>query len=281
MLDPTQDQQLSPLEPRVIRAVARRVRIRELWTTLPVARMLGLRDMKVKYKQAALGPLWLLIAPLGMLAAVTIAFSGVTSVQTGGVPYLLFALAGLTVWTCIQLSASLGVLAIVGNASLVRRSPIPRVALVTGSILGNIPPIAIMFSLLLIATVADRGLPTQAFLLPLLVFWVYLFSLALALTLSALTARFRDTSSITPLFIQAGIFVTPVGYSLHGSPHNIHTLLTINPVTGLIEAWRWALFAAPNTDWTAVVIAGAWTAVLVAVSWRIFASQEVHFADFV
>ena len=268
-------------EPRIIRPVARRVRVRELWTTLPVARMLGLRDMKVKYKQAALGPLWLIIAPLGMLAAITIAFSGVTSVQTGGVPYLLFALSGLTVWTCVQLSASLGLLAIVGNAALVRRSPIPRVALVTGSMLGNIPPLAMMFSLLLISTIAVRGLPIQALLLPLLIVWVYVFSLSVALILGALTARFRDTSSITPLFIQAGIFVTPVGYSLHGSPRNIHTLLTLNPVTGMIEAWRWALFAAPSTDWTAIIIAGAWTVVLLSVAWRVFASQEVHFADFV
>jgi ABC-type polysaccharide/polyol phosphate export permease len=130
------------VEPKVhvYKPVRRRLRVSELWSTMHVARMIGLRDIKVKYKQAALGPLWLLIAPLGMLAAITVAFSGVTNVPTGDVPYVLFALVGLTVWTFIQLSAALGATAIVGNGGLVRRSPLPRVALVTGSVVGNLPP---------------------------------------------------------------------------------------------------------------------------------------------
>ena len=116
----------------VYKPVKRRLKVREVWSSLHVARMIGVRDIKVKYKQAALGPLWLVMAPLGMLISITIAFSGVTDVNTGDIPYLLFALVGLTVWTFIQLSASLGAAAIYGNGGLVRRSPLPRVALVTG-----------------------------------------------------------------------------------------------------------------------------------------------------
>jgi ABC-type polysaccharide/polyol phosphate export permease len=266
---------------RVIRPVKRRVRLSELWSTFPVARMLGLRDMKVKYKQAALGPVWLIVGPLGMLAAITIAFSGVTSVETGGVPYLLFAMAGLTVWTFIQLSASLGMMAIVGNAALVRRSPIPRVALITGSMIGNMPPVGMMFTLSLIATIIVRGLPLQALLLPVLALWLFAFTLSVSLILGAVTARFRDINTVMPLFIQAGIFVTPVGYSLQGSPKNIHTLLTVNPASGLIEAWRWAMFGTPGTDWTVIIVAVGWTVALLAISWRVFGRQEVYFADFV
>jgi lipopolysaccharide transport system permease protein len=84
-----------------------------------------------------------------------------------------------------------------------------------------------------------------------------------------------------PLLIQAGIFVTPVGYSLRGSPKNIHTLLTLNPVSGLIEIWRWAMFGGSTTDWTVIMVAGAWTVALVAVAWRVFGRQEVYFADLV
>lgn len=243
--------------------------------------MIGLRDLKVKYKQAALGPLWLLIGPLGMLVAITIAFSGVTNVQTGGIPYLLFALTGLTVWTFIQLSCTLGAMSIVGNASLVRRSPLPRVALVTGSLLGNFPPITVMFVLALVGAIVTGRLPVQALLLPVLFVWLIAFTLSLALMLGALTARFRDTGSILPLIIQAGIFVTPVGYSLKGSPANIHTLLTINPVSGLIEAWRWSLLDLPDPQWSAIFVAMGWTVVIVSIGWRIFARMEVEFADFV
>jgi lipopolysaccharide transport system permease protein len=96
-----------------------------------------------------------------------------------------------------------------------------------------------------------------------------------------MTARFRDIGSLLPLIIQAGIFVTPVGYSLKGSPSNIHTLLTINPVSGLIEAWRWAMLDLPNPQWSAIVVALGWTSVLGFVGWRVFTRMEVEFADFV
>src|SRR3954471_14544816 len=120
-------------ELRVLRPARRRLRVRDIWTSRRVAWMIGQRDVKVKYKQAALGPLWLLIAPLGMLLAITIAFSGVTNVNTGSTPYILFALVGLVVWTYIQLSVTVGATAIVANHPLVRRSATPRIALVTGT----------------------------------------------------------------------------------------------------------------------------------------------------
>jgi lipopolysaccharide transport system permease protein len=248
---------------------------------MPVAKMIGLRDLKAKYKQAALGPLWLLIGPLGMLAAITIAFSGVTDVNTHGVPYVLFALVGLTVWTFIQLSTVLGAQAIMANGQLLRRSPIPRLALVTGSLIGNLPPVTIMFVLAIVGAIISRGLPLQVLLLPVLILWLMLLTLAVSLFLAALAARFRDTVSVLPLIIQAGIFVTPVGYSLQGAPANIHTLLTINPVSGLIEAWRWSILDMPGTEWDVVLVAVVWTLVLALAGWRMFARFEVEFADFV
>lgn len=246
-----------------------------------MARMIGLRDIKTKYKQAALGPLWLLIGPLGMLAAITIAFSGVTKVNTGGVPYLLFALTGLVVWTFIQLSASLGAQAIVSNAGLVRRSPMPRIALITGSMIGNLPPVAVMFALTLIGTLIDRGFPLQVLLLPVLVVWLFVFTLEVAMLLAATAARFRDIVSMLPLIIQAGIFVSPVGYPVYGAPQNIHTLLALNPVSGLIEAWRWSLLGTPHTQWGVIAISLGWTVILGFVGWRVFTRLEVNFADFV
>lgn len=271
------------VEPKVhvYRPVKRRLRVREVWSTLHVARMMGIRDIKVKYKQAALGPLWLLIAPLGMLVAITVAFSGVTKVDTGDVPYVLFALVGLTVWTFIQLSATLGATAIYGNGGLVRRSPIPRVALITGSVVGNLPPVTLMFVVCVVGALIAGGLPLQALLLPLIIVWLIAFTFALALLLGGLGARFRDTVSVMPLILQAGIFVSPVGYSLEGAPKNIHTLLTINPVSGLIEAWRWTLLDIPHPQWTAIVVSLVWTLVLSVVAWRIFSRLEVDFADYV
>ncbi len=265
----------------VYRPAKSRVKVRELWTTLRVARMLGLRDIRVKYKQAALGPLWLLIAPLGMLAAITIAFSGITDVNTGDIPYVLFALVGLTVWTFVQLSAALGSAAMVGNSGLVRRSSIPRVALITGAVVGNLPPVTVMFVVALGMTLLMRGLPLQVLLLPVLILWLVVFTLAFSMMLAVLAARYRDTVAIMPLILQAGIFVTPVGYSLEGAPTNIHLLLSLNPVSGLIEAWRWAILDTPNPQWSVVGVAAIWTIVLSIIGWKTFARLEVNVADYV
>lgn len=273
----------TPVEPRLntYRPVKRRLRISEVWTTHAVARMIAVRDLKVKYKQAALGPLWLLIAPLGMLAAVTIAFSGVTDVDTGGVPYVLFALVGLIVWTYVQLSLTLGPLAIIANASLVRRSTVPRIALITGTLLGNLPPAGVMLVIALGGTIIDRGLPTQALLLPVLMLWLMAFTLGVTLMVAGTAARFRDTVALTPLLVQAGIFVTPVGYSMATAPSNIKVLLTLNPISGIIEAWRWAMLGIPDPNTTAIAVAAALTVALCAAGWYVFSILEPEFADVV
>ncbi len=110
---------------RVTVPMRRRVRLGEVRTSLPVGWMLGKRDMKAKYKQSALGPLWLVLQPLGMLLAITIAFSTVTSVNTGNVPYVVFALVGLAVWTYIQMTISVAPMTLPSNQLVVRRSPCP------------------------------------------------------------------------------------------------------------------------------------------------------------
>lgn len=267
--------------PRVLGAVRSRIRVSDVWTTAPVARMIGMRDIKVKYKQAALGPLWLLVAPLGLLAAMIVAFSGVTTVNTSGVPYVPFALVGLTVWSFVQLSLSMGAQAVIANSSLVRRSILPRLSLMTGSLLGNLPPVGVMLVVTLATSAGTGVLPVQALLLPVMMLWLFVFTFGVTLLLSSMAARYRDTVSIIPLVVQAGIFVTPVGYGLKGAPSNIHALLAINPVSGIIEAWRWCLVGLPGPE-VGVIAAGlGWTIVLVVLGWRIFGRMEVDFADFV
>jgi lipopolysaccharide transport system permease protein len=216
-----------------------------------------------------------------MLAAVTIAFSGVTDVHTSGIPYVLFALTGLTVWTFVQLSLTMGTLAISSNAPLVRRSPLPRLALITGSMLGNLPPFLVMLTITLGGTIVAGRVATQILLLPFALIWLFVFTAATTLLLASLSARFRDTVSAMPLIIQAGIFVSPVGYSLAGAPSNIHTLLVLNPISGLIEAWRWIVLDLPNPEVNAIAVAGIWTVVLLVAGWRVFGRMEVDFADYV
>jgi ABC-2 type transport system permease protein len=266
---------------RLMVPVRRRVRLSEIWTSLPVTRMVAARDIKIKYKQAALGPLWLMLAPLGLLGAVTIAFYGVTKVNTGGVPYLLFALVGLCVWTYLQITLITAPLALVSNATLVRRSSCPRIALVNATLISNGPPLAVTLGVTLISTAAVRGLPLQALLLPLLLAWLVVLAWGAVVLFAALGARFRDIVSIVPLVVQAGIFVTPVGYPLEGAPANIHRVLALNPASGVIEAWRWSLLDMPDPNLTVIGIAVGWTVVLMLLAWYVFGRLEVRLADYV
>jgi lipopolysaccharide transport system permease protein len=264
---------------REYRPGLRRVRISDIWTTWRVTAMVGVRDMRVKYKQAALGPLWLILAPLGLLLAVTIAFSGITKVPTHGVPYVLFALTGLCCWSYIQLCLSISPLALLNNATLVRRSTCPRLSLIQGSMIGNLPPIAVQLTATLIVTVIMRGLSLQVLLLPLMALWLFALAWGFSLLLAALAAKARDIVAVIPLVVQAGLFVTPVGYPIQGTPANIEKVLTINPISGVIEGWRWCILDIPP-NMTAVVISLVATTLVVIGGWSVFVRAEVRVADY-
>lgn len=262
---------------REVRPAKRRLTLSDVWSGLRVARMVGVRDMKLKYKQAALGPVWLLLGPLGMLAAVTVAFKGISNVNTHGVPYVLFALVGLTVWTYVQLTMAIGAQTFIINHQLVRRSPCPRPALVTASLISNAPPAAVMLAAAVLGLAIDRGLPIQALLLPVMVLWLLPLAWSIALIFASVASRYRDIVSIVPLISQAGVFISPVGYPLRG--HGFTAVLALNPVSGMIEAWRWCLIGTPPLGYV-VAIAGAWTLVLPIVAWRYFTRMETRLADF-
>lgn len=264
---------------RVTVPVRRRVRLREVRTSLPVGWMLGWRDMKAKYKQSALGPLWLVLQPLGMLLAITIAFSKVTSVNTGNIPYVVFALVGLAVWTYIQMTISVAPMTLPSNQLVVRRSPCPRVALVTGTLIAVLPPLAVVLTASVAAAAISSGLPTQALMMPLMVAWLLLLMWGFTLLVAALGGRFRDAVAFAPLIVQAGIFLTPVGYPLDAAG-SFAKVLAFNPASGLIEGWRWSLLGIPP-DGFAIGIALAETIGVVLLGWYVFGRMEPRFADYV
>lgn len=258
----------------------RRVPLRELWTSREVTRILGLRDITVKYKQSALGPVWLLIQPLGTLAAVTIAFSAVVGVDTGDVPYVVFALVGLCVWNFVQLAMSASTEALIRNAVLVRRSICPRTAMINSQVVSNLPPFAVLVTVTLVATLVTEGVRPAMLLLPVMLVSLILLAWGLAAIIGSLSARFRDAVSAIPLIAQAGIFLSPVGYPVDDADGIARVVLALNPVTGVIEAWRWSLLGI-EPEWGLVAIAAGWTALIVVFGWRLFTRMEVRFADYV
>ena len=264
---------------RVSTPMRRRLRLRDMWTSLPVGWMLGRRDMKAKYKQSALGPLWLVLQPLGMLAAITIAFSKVTSVDTGDVPYVVFALVGLAVWTYVQMTITVAPGTLPSNQQVVRRSPCPRIAFVAGTLISVLPPLGVVLAASVVAAAISGSLPVQALVLPLLVVWLIVLMGGFTLLVTALGARFRDAVALSPLVVQSGIFLTPVGYPLDAAG-SFAKVLAFNPVSGVIEGWRWSLLGiAP--DGFAIGVAVAETVTLGLLGWYVFGRMETRFSDYV
>jgi lipopolysaccharide transport system permease protein len=258
----------------------KRVRLSDIVSSLRVARIIGARDIKVKYKQSALGPVWLLIQPAGMLAAITLAFSGVTNVNTGNVPYVVFGLVGVCVWNFISMSIAVAPQAFLGNASLIRRSPAPRLAFVSASILANAPLLGFMFTVTATTAIIAMGIHLQILAMPLLIAWLLVFAWSVVLLVAPVASRFRDAVAVVPLVIQVGVFLAPIGYSLQSAPSNIKLLLSVNPVTGIVESWRWALLGT-HPAWGVVGISAGWTLILLMLGWRVYKRMEVRLADFV
>ncbi len=257
----------------------RRISLSDLWTSRHVGFMLGLRDVKAKYKQSALGPLWLGLQPLGMLAAVTIAFSKVTSVNTGSVPYVTFALVGLAVWTYAQMAITVAPQVLQANYQVVRRSPCPRLAFVTGTLISVLPPLAVVLTASVVAAGISGTLSVQALAMPILIAWLLLSTFGFTLLVTALGGRFRDAVALAPLVVQAGIFLTPVGYPLSAAG-SFAKVLAFNPASGIIEAWRWSLLGS-SPDMFAIAIGLAEMVAMLVMGWYVFGRMETRFADYV
>jgi lipopolysaccharide transport system permease protein len=270
-----------PLESASIRRIVptrRRLRLAQLPQDFPVIRVLAARDYKVKYKQSALGPLWLIFQPFALLAGFVIAFRGRASVGYG-IPYAVFALSGLTVWSFFQASMTIGTSSLITNYQLVRFTPCPRLTFPIAGILASLPSLVVPALGALIASAATGILSPRAILLPLVFTWLFLFTVAVVAIASSLAVRFRDIINILPFLLSLGLFLAPIAYPLSGLSHWLRGIIDVNPLTGLLEACRWTMLSPYHPSLVAVGISLGMTAVLLLAGWRIFSSLETTMAD--
>jgi ABC-type polysaccharide/polyol phosphate export permease len=252
---------------RTIEPVKRRVPLGEIWRSRRVARLIAIRDLKIKYKQSLVGPPWLIIQPLGILVALVVAFNGVTKVNTNGVPYAVFAIVGLVVWQLINMTILNGTLGLQQNAQLIRRVASPRVAFISGALVSNvIAPAVIVVGAIIWILIAGRSLPIQALLFPAVLAWTAVMTFGVLLILASIAIRWRD--------------ITPVGYSYDNAPAHIQSLLALNPFTGVLEAARWSLLDL-HLPLVPMLTSAAWTVFLLVAGWRVFTRMETRFADWV
>jgi homopolymeric O-antigen transport system permease protein len=254
--------------------------LRELWGYGDLLRTLAAHRIRVRYKQSALGLAWALVQPAAMTLVFVAVFSFVGAVDTGGVPYPLFAYAGLLPWTFFSAVAGTAAAGLVGQASLVTKVYFPREILPLSYIA------AAMFDLLVGALALgalivyyDVSLgPEALYAIPLLALLAG-FTSAVALLISAIHVRFRDLGIAMPLLLQLWFFASPVVYPLSAVPGRYRFWYSLNPLAGLIDAFRSAVVLSHVPDVRAVAIAAAVVAVALPAAYAFFKRVDATMAD--
>lgn len=264
---------------RVIVPAKRRVKFSHLRRDWPVIRVLAGRDFKLKYQQSVLGPIWLIIQPLALLAAFLVAFRGLGNVQVNNEPYVVFALCGLSAWSFFQASMTIGTASVITNFQYVRFTPCPRTAFPIAGTLASLPSFGVVALAAVVGSAATGHLTVRVLLLPVALAWLLLLTASVIGITSALAVRYRDVISALPLVLQVGVFLAPVGYSLSSLSPTIRHLVELNPLTGVIETLRWIILGGYDPLLVPVLIAVVLTVVLAFAGWRIFSRLETTMAD--
>jgi lipopolysaccharide transport system permease protein len=263
---------------RVIKPVKRRLKLGDVLRGGQVIRVMAARDFKVKYKQSLLGPLWLLFQPLALLAAFFIAFRNLANVQPG-IPYSVFALVGLSAWSFFQASMTIGSASLITNIMLVRFTPCPRFAFPIAGIISSLPAWAVTTVGALIAAIATGTLSPRVVLLPIGLLWLLLLTSGFVALSSSFSVRYRDILAAMPFLLQVGLFLAPVGYPLQQLGPTVRALVELNPLTGLLEAWRWMVVSNYHASGRAIAISLVMTVAVVVLGWRTFTKMETTMAD--
>src|SRR5262245_26880386 len=213
--------------------------LRELWRYKELFYFLTWRDIKLRYRQTLLGVLWAVIQPFFTMVVFTLFFGGVVNVPTDGVPYPVFYFTALLPWIYFSATLSQAGNSLVGNAHLLTKVYFPRIILPASSAATTLVDFAIG-SFFLVAIMAYFGIrPTWKFILwPLLVLPLSFLSLGIGIFLSALNVKYRDVKYVAGFLIQLLLFATPIIYSATLIPERFRLIVTLNPLTGIIEAFR-------------------------------------------
>jgi lipopolysaccharide transport system permease protein len=204
------------------------------------------RDIKVRYKQTVLGATWAVMQPLLLMLIFTFVFGRLGGFQSDNVPYPIFAYAGLLPWTFFANAVTNSGNSIVGSTNLITKVYFPRVIIPAAAVAAGLVDFGIAFiMLILLMFYYHTGVHAGILLLPLFIFLTVLLALGIGMLMSALNVKYRDVRHALPFLIQVWMFASPVMYSV---PGRWRWLLALNPMTGIIQGFRSALFEKPF-DW--------------------------------
>lgn len=254
--------------------------LRELWQHRELLFFITWRDVKVRYKQTALGAAWAILQPLLLMVVFSIFLGRLAKVPSDGVPYPVFSFAALVPWTLLAQSVVGSSESLVANANMVSKIYLPRLTLPLAACGAYLMDFVISLVLLVVLmTLYSVSVGPAVITLPLFALMAVLTAVAVGVLLSAVNVRYRDVRYAVPFLVQIWLFASPVAYSLQLVPHQYWLVYALNPMVGVITGFRWALFDSGPFPGGVVLVSGTVTLLLLAGGLVYFKRTEHQFAD--
>jgi lipopolysaccharide transport system permease protein len=257
------------------------IELGEIWAHRELLYFLVWRDLKVRYKQTILGASWVIVQPLLMTLVFAVFLGRIVRVPSQGVPYILFLYAGLLPWTFFSNAVASSSHSLIASAHMITKVYFPRSMVPMAAVLVRLSDFLIA-SVILIALMLYYGQPfTWAFLIaPFLILHLTLLALGLGLWFSALNTKYRDIGTALPVLLQLWMFASPIVYPSSLVPEHWKWVLELNPLTGIIGAFRASLLGL-EVNWRSLAVSGAITLALLVYSTFAFKRLDDEFADVV
>lgn len=258
------------------------LKLRELWGARELLYFLTWRDVKVRYKQTVLGSAWAILQPLLTVLIFTLVFGRMAKMPSDGIPYQIFSMAGLVPWTFFAYGLTQSSNSLVSNSNVIKKVYFPRLAIPISNIMSGLVDFAFAF-LLLLGLMLFHHVPFTLRILwvPALLLLTFSTSLGAGLWLSALSVQYRDVRYVVPFLIQFWMYATPIVYPASILKQPWRSVFACNPMTGVVEGFRWAVAGGKVAPGMLLVGSSAVAAILVISGALYFRRMEKTFADLV
>jgi lipopolysaccharide transport system permease protein len=256
------------------------LRFHELWEYKELLYFLIWRDIKVRYKQTALGAAWAIIQPFFTMVVFSVFFGRLAKIPSDGVPYPIFSYAGLVPWTFFAHGLTQASNSLVGSANLIKKIYFPRLVVPISSVTSGIVDFVLSFTVLLGMMLYYGLVPTINLLwIPLFLLLVLVTSLGVSLWFSAMNVHYRDVRHIVPFVSQIWLFATPIAYPSSLLPEPWRTVYGLNPMVGVVEGFRWALLGTDTAPGPIIIVSLLISLALLVSGAFYFRRLEKTFAD--
>lgn len=257
---------------------------RDIWRYRELLLFFSWRDVLVRYKQTAAGIAWAVVRPAISVFVMTLIFSRMAQLDSGGIPYPVLVVAAALPWQFFASALGDASASLIGNANLITKVYFPRVIVPISAILTSVFDFGISLALAIVIFLFYKvHIGWQLALLPLLLAWAFAVVLGPSLLLSALSVKYRDFRYVVPFLLQVGTYISPVGFATDVATDRLgisRVLFSINPMVGVIDAFRWVLIGGESPlYWPGIAMSLLVSAALVVLGTKTFRDMEKSFAD--